>query len=307
MKKIIKLFYYIRNPKKFIQNRQLKRLYRMRFTMNDKEYISKYYKIKFGKLPNLENPLSFNEKLQWLKLNYRKPQFTTMVDKHKVKKYIANLIDEKHIVKEYGYYKTFESIDFCSLPNSFVVKTTHDSGCVCVVKDKTKVNLNEIKNKIANSLKNNYYYYCREWPYKDVEPGIIVEEFLDSNESVLPVYKFFCFNGEPYIIQYIQNDKTIYETVDYYNLYWEKLNIKQNFPNSKEKKAAPPNLNEMIQLSRILAKNLPFVRVDFFVSNSRVYFSEFTFYTDAGFEPFVPDKWDILLGNMIQLPKEKEL
>ena len=227
-----------------------------------------------------------------------------MVDKHAAKKYVASIIGGDYVAKEYGVFKHFKDIDFSALPDTFVVKTTHGCGCMLICKDKKSIEYVKESNRFEQSLSDDYFIHCREWPYKNVPHQIIVEEFLPSEKDneVLPVYKFFCFNGEPYLAQVIINDKQLNETIDYYDMNWNKLNIKQNYPNCKKRVPMPNCLQEMIEVARKLSQGIPFVRCDLFISKGKVYFSEFTFFSDAGFEPFHPKKWDLFLGEMIKLP-----
>lgn len=289
------------HPSKFFKHFAAKKL-RERTDLCDEEYIKKMFRIKLGYDIDLEHPVTFNEKLNWLKLYNRNPIFTVMVDKHAVKEYVSNLIGGKHVVKELGVYDSFDEIDFESLPNQFVLKTTHGSGGIAICKDKSSFDISKARKKLGDGLKENYYYQCREWPYKDVEPHIIAESFLsDGVNSILPVYKFFCFNGEPFLAQVIQNDKCSDETIDYVDMEWNLLPVKQNYPNSKIMLEKPSCLNEMIRICRSLTKGIPFVRCDLYVVQNQVFFSEFTFYSDSGFEPFYPKEWDTILGDKIIL------
>lgn len=256
-----------------------------------------------GKFPNLRNPETFNEKLQWLKLHDRKPEYSAMVDKHEVKKYIADRIGEKYVIPTIGVWERFEDIDFDKLPEQFVLKCTHDSGGLIICKDKNKLNIEAAKNKVNRSLGKNYYWHAREWPYKNVQPRILAEPFMkDGENDFLPVYKFMCFHGEPRIIQTIQNDKQPNESIDYFDTEWNLLELRQNFPNSEKPLLKPENLDEMCGLARKLSKGHAFLRVDFYVINGEIKFSEFTFYSDAGFSKFTPEFWDKTLGQWIDLP-----
>ncbi len=274
----------------------------------DKRYLWHKFKTRMGYYPDLDHPKTFNEKLQWLKLYNRKPEYTTMVDKFEVKKYVASVIGEKYVIPTLGVWEHFKDIDFDILPDQFVLKCTHDSGGLVIVRDKSKINYNAIRRKINKSLKVNYFKYNREWPYKGVKPRIIAEQYMeDANKTQnLSVYKIFCFNGIPYLIQTIQNDKTQDETIDYFDTSWKLLKLKQNFPNSRVPLKKPVTLDEMLKLAGILSQGHPFLRTDFYEVNGQVYFSEFTFFTDAGFEAFHPDIWDEKLGKMIEIPVLKE-
>ena len=269
---------------------------------SDKFAIKTKYRLEMKKKLNLKNPQTFNEKLNWIKLYYRKPIMTTMVDKYDVKKYVSDIIGPEYVIPSIAIYDKWDDIDFDSLKAPFVLKTTHSSGVIAVVKDKESFDFETTKKKFNKSLKQNYFYSCREWPYKNVKPRIIVEQFVkDSKEDNLPVYKFFCFNGEPYLVQTIKNDKTSYETIDYFDMDWKFLELKQNFENSEVPLTKPSNFEEMKELAAKLSKGFPFVRVDLYSVDGKVYFSEFTFFSDAGYQRFYPDEWDLKLGEKIVL------
>ena len=273
--------------------------------LSDEEYLSYLFKIRVGKKLNLMNPKSFNEKMQWLKLYNRQPIYSVMVDKDAVKDYVSRIIGEQFLIKRIGVWKSFDDINFDDLPEQFVLKTTHGCGGMLVCEDKFKINPNQYRNSFEASLTDNYYFHSREWPYKNVVPQIIAEEFMrDGNNKVLPVYKFFCFNGEPFIAQVIQNDKNSNETIDYVDMDYKLLKIRQNYPNSKRPLPMPSNFDEMKTICRKLTKGIPFVRCDLYSINGKTFFSEFTFFSDAGLERFYPEKWDYILGEKIILPNK---
>ncbi|MBQ2818875.1 MAG: glycosyl transferase [Clostridia bacterium] len=275
--------------------------------LSDKTYLKLNYRARLGRKLDLENPQTFNEKMQWLKLYNRKPIYTTMVDKYEVKKYVADIIGERYIIPTLGVWDSFEDIDFDALPDQFVLKTTHDSGGVVVCKNKNSLDKGKTEEKLKSSLNRNYYYHGREWPYKDVKPRIIAERFMqDRDFEVLNVFKIFNFNGEPKIIQAIQGDKTKDESIDYFDTAWNKLVLRQNFKNSAKKLPKPETLDEMLELAKKLSKGHPFLRTDFYEVNGKVYFSEFTFFSDSGMAKFEPSEWDITLGEWIKLPKQNQ-
>ena len=258
---------------------------------------------------NLENPKTFNEKLQWLKLYYNDPLCTKCADKYEVRDYVKNLIGEEYLIPLLGAYDNAEDIDFDSLPNQFVLKVNWGSGQNIIVKDKSKLNIEDTKKTLNEwmKLKSNHYYYFYEWPYKNIKPKILCEKYM-ANENIenLTVYKTFCFGSKPYLFQVIIDDKTEKERINYYDLNWNKLILKQNFQNFDHDMPKPPTLDLMIEFAEKLSKGFPyFVRVDFYEVNNKIYFSEYTFYSDAGLAKFTPDDWDIKLGNLINLPKEK--
>ncbi len=272
--------------------------------MSDERYLKIGYRIRRKKKLNFDNPQTFNEKLQWLKIHDRKPEYTMMVDKYEVKKYVAEKIGEEYIIPTLGVWDRFDDIDFDSLPNQFVLKCTHDSGGLVICKDKSRLDIKAARKKINASMKRSFYLSGREWPYKNVKPRIIAEKYMqDATEINLPVYKFFCFDGQPKIIQSIKNDKMPNESIDYFDTDWNLLNIKQSFPNSEIPLPKPENLSELVAFAGLLAKDkVGFLRVDLYVINRKIYFSEYTFYSDCGFERFYPDEWDRKLGDWIKLP-----
>ncbi len=283
--------------------------------MPDRLYLKILYRLRIGKRLNLKHPTTFNEKLQWLKLYNRKPIYTTMVDKYQAKKYVADRVGGGYIIETYGVWDRFEDIDFDALPDQFVLKCTHDSGGLVICRDKSRLDLEQAKKKIQRSLKRNYYYGGREWPYKNVKPRILAEQYMEhragtraeqKHPSSLPVYKFFCFGGEPAIVQVIQNDKQRDESIDYFDANWNLLELRQNFPNSRTPLPRPERFDEMLFLTRALAKDEEgFLRVDLYEINGKIYFSEFTFYSDNGMASFEPPEWDLKLGQMLKLPETK--
>lgn len=214
-------------------NKLLKKVkYEMKF-IPDKMYLQIYYFSRFKKFINFENPKTYNEKLNWLKINDRNPLYTKLVDKYEVKEYVSNLIGKEYIIPTLGVWNNFDEIDFNKLPNQFVLKCTHDSEGIVIVKDKSKLDINLAKEKITNALKNNFYYIGREWPYKNVKPRIIAEKYMeDSKYKELRDYKFFCFNEEPKVM-FIASDRASNVKFDYYDLDFNHLDIKQKYQNSR--------------------------------------------------------------------------
>ncbi len=269
--------------------------------IDDKTYLKERFKRRMGYEPDLDDSKTFNEKINWLKLYDRQPYYSTLVDKYEVKKYVSDKIGEQYVVKLIGKWDSFEDIEFDSLPEQFVLKCTHDSGSVIVCKDKTLFDAEAAKEIFNKRLKMNYYWPDREWAYHNVKGRIIAEEYInDGNDKLIP-YKVFNFMGNPKIIQVIQGDKSADESIDYYDVNWNLLELRQNFPNSKLHVQRPKKLEEMLRLSRVLSRGIPFVRTDFFIIGDDIKFSEFTFYSDSGAERFYPDKWDEELGMLIDI------
>lgn len=278
--------------------------YMMRF-LPDKTYIQLNYFIRFKKLCNLKNPQTYNEKINWLKLYDRNPDYSKMVDKYEAKIYVSEIIGKEYIIPTLGIYNSFEEINFEQLPNQFVLKCTHDSEGIVIVKNKRNLDIGLAKKKLTASLEQNFYYIGREWPYKNVKPRIIVEQYMtDHTDGELRDYKFFCFSGEPKMM-FIASDREKGETkFDYYDLEFNHLNLKQKYPNSPTIQRKPATFDKMIELSKKLSAKIPHVRVDFYEVDGKLYFGELTFYHFSGFMPFNPDFWDKVMGDWIQLPDD---
>ncbi len=275
----------------------------------DEAYISWHYRVSFGKKLNLKNPKTYNEKLQWLKLYDRNPIYTTLVDKYAVKRYVASIIGEEYIIPTLGVWDKFDDIDFNKLPNQFVFKCTHDSGGLVICKDKKHFDKNKAKEKINKSLKTNYYLCGREWPYKNVKPRIIAEQYMEDTETEeLRDYKFFCFDGKVKAL-YIATDrqKPNEDTkFDFFDENFNHLPFEQAHPNAKVPPKKPINFEKMKELASVLSAGIPHVRVDFYEVNGKVYFGEMTFYHVGGFMPFEPEEWDYKLGEWLTLPTKNE-
>lgn len=297
--------------KRIIFNKQIRFNYLTKLglynSMNDEQFLKKQWKIFFNTELNLKSPKTFNEKLQWLKIHDRNSIYTTMVDKYEVKKYVANIIGEKYVIPTIEIYNNFDDIRFDILPKQFVIKCTHDSGGLIICKNKEKLNLAFAKKKINNSLKRNYYYTSREWPYKNVKPRIIVEKYIEDKDiKELRDYKFFCFNGEPKMMYISDNSHSNNQHCCFYDMNYNKLNIKRrDYKEFEQTVEKPNNFNKMIEFSKKLSKNIPHVRVDWYEVNGKLYFGELTFYTCSGFIPFETEEWDYKIGEMLKLPEKR--
>lgn len=296
----------LKTPRKFLSVffRSFPRL------LPDKMHLKVLYRGAFNHKLDLDNPQTFSQKLQWLKLYDRKPEYTKMVDKYETKKYVADIIGEEYIIPTLGVWDKFEDIDFDSLPNQFVLKTTHDSGGVVICKDKKTLNIDTIKVQFNNSLKSNYYYLSREWPYKNVKPRIIAEKLMvDDIHSSLLDYKFMVFNGEMKSMFTCTERNTVDGLkVDFYDKEWNRLPFIRKFPNSKQNIKIPYNFKLMCDLSEKIAKKITacFVRLDFYEVENKLYFGEITFYPGGGLEYFDPVEWDYTFGSWINLPEKTE-
>ena len=295
----------LKNPKKRIIFLAQHGFFR---NMSDEDFLKMQFKNVFGYPLDLEHPKTFNEKLQWLKLYDRRPEYTMMVDKYKVKKYVASLIGEEHIIKTLGVWDSFDEIDFSKLPQQFVLKCTHDSGGLIICTDKSKLDLTYAKKKIMKSLANDYYKQNREWPYKNVKRRIIAEEYMaDESGDELKDYKFFAFNGKAkaMFIASDRNNPKVETKFDFFDMEFNHLPFINGHPNATYKIVRPSSFDEMKKYAEILSEGLPEARIDFYDINGKVYFGEITFFHWSGFEPFVPSEWDKKFGEWITLPKKK--
>lgn len=297
-----KIMQYLKDPIKIVLYLMNRKPFR---NFNDKLYLKLNFKNKMGKKLNLDNPKTFNEKLQWLKLYDRKSEYVNMVDKYEVKNYVANIIGEKYIIPTLGVYNNFDEIDFSKLPNQFVIKCTHDSGGLIICKDKSKFDKKEAKSKMNKSLKINYFYAGREWVYKNIQPRIIIEKYMeDKNDKELRDYKFYCFDGYVKAILVATNRQSDTEELcfDYFDNKYNHLNLTNHWhPNAKVLPHKPQNFDKMLEIASKLSKNIPHVRVDLYEVNNSIYFGELTFYDMGGYLKIHPDDWDLEWGQLIKL------
>ena len=276
--------------------------------LSDEEFLRKKYRAKMGKELNLDNPQTYNEKLNWLKLYYRNPLYPLLADKYRVKQYVADKIGEEYVIPLYGVWERFDDIDFDKLPDRFVLKCTHDSGGLSICRDKAAYDLAAAKKRIDDSLARQYYYYGREWQYKEIPPRIIAEAYMEDDKTrELRDYKFFCFDGvvrAMFIATGRQSAKST--TFDFFDPEFNHLDIKQGHPNADKIPEKPVNFELMKELSAKLSAGLPHVRVDFYEVNGRAYFGEMTFFHFDGSTPFEPEKWDKIFGGWLRLPEKTD-
>ena len=276
-----------------------------RVITSDTLYLKLEYYFQTGRKLNLKHPKTFNEKLQWLKIHDHNPLYTKMVDKLAVKSLIANTIGGGYGVRELGVWRHFDDIDFSVLPQQFVLKCTHDSGGLVICKDKNRLDKAAAKRKIEKCLRKNYFYGTREWPYKNVEPRIIAEEYLQQADGEeLRDYKVMCFNGKAKLIELHMNRHSDHHTQDFYDTSWQKTSISQGHGyggTSNVNVPKPECLDEMLNLSELLTKNMAHCRVDWYIVNGKLYFGELTFFDGSGYELYDDDNDDLLLGSWIDL------
>lgn len=284
-------------------------LYRIRHFLPDSLYIKVLYKLEMGIYPNLRNPCLFTEKIQWLKLYNRKDEYTMMVDKYEVKHYVSSIIGEKYIIPTIGVWDNFEEIDFNTLPNQFVLKTTQGSHASIICRDKKNFDIEAARLFFKHNQYKSPYNLYKEWAYKNVKPRIIAEIYMESpGQSDLIDYKFFCFNGKALYCQVIK-DRTEDETIDFFDRNWihqEFIGLNPNVHNSITPIQRPKKYDEMLTIADKLSQQIPFVRIDLYDINDEIYFGEITFYPAAGFGQFKPQEWDKRLGYLINLPQKKK-
>lgn len=294
---------YLKRPSLIIQGLLMK----CNFLFPDKLYLKILYRVKMGFPLDLKNPQRFSEKLQWLKLYDRKPEYTTMVDKIAAKRYVAGIIGEKYIIPTLGTWHHFDEIDFDKLPDKFVLKTNHSGGGSAVVlcKDKSQFDKSRARAILERSLKRSIYPALREWPYKNVKPMILAEKLLeDEGTHGLMDYKVFCCNGEPRMVKVNYDVATDYH-VCWYDLDWNKIEGTTIYDPVDESIniEKPQELDLLLELARTLSKDIPYLRVDFYCVDGELKFGELTFFPGSGFERFIPSSFDERIGRWIELPK----
>ena len=297
-----KFFYYLLHKPSVLGVAVLLRLSPI---IPDKLYLKLMFRLQMGYRMDFKAPKTFNEKLQWLKLYNRNPEYTRIVDKLEVKEYVAAIIGAEYVIPTLGVWSQPEEIDFESLPEKFVLKTTHGGGSngVIVCRDKSKLDKGKIVSSLRVSLQQNIYRTFREWPYKGVKPRIIAEQYMEDSEiKELRDYKFFCFNGraEYYKVDF---DRFVGHKANYFDRNGLLMEFGEEVcpPNYDKKIEMPSNLSDMMNIAEKLSQNIPFVRVDLYSVNQRVYFGEMTFFPAAGFGKFTEQQWDKKLGDLISL------
>lgn len=273
--------------------------------LSDRFFLKVLFRLRMGYKLNLNNPVTFNEKLQWLKLYNRKPEYTQMVDKVGAKEYVASIIGEEYIIPTIGVWDRVEDIDWETLPNQFVLKCTHDSGGIVICPDKTKLDISAAKRKLKRGLKRDFYSQNREWPYKDVKRRIIGEVYMvDESGYELKDYKWFCFDGVPKAL-YVATDRGVKGEEPKFNFFdadFNHLPFTNGHPNSHRPILKPQGFEKMKELAAKLSEGQPHLRVDFYDINGKIYFGELTFYHMSGTSPFEPVEWDYKFGEWIKLP-----
>ena len=272
--------------------------------MDDKEFLIKKFQACMGRELNIQNPKTYNEKLQWLKLYNRRPEYVDMVDKLKVREYVKNVLGEEYLIPLIGVWNNQDEIDFNKLPNQFVIKCNHNSGTgMYICTDKSKMNVSSVKEGLKKGLSQNYYLKGREWTYKDVSRKIIAEKFMvDDVDKELKDYKFYCFNGKVEIIM-INSDRNSENPTkaDYFDRSFNWLDFIWGYEHASTKPEKPENFELMVNIAEKLSEGIPHVRVDLYNCNGKIYFGELTFFDGSGFDKIEPIEWDYKLGNLIDI------
>ena len=295
---------FIKNPQYFITSPASKGWLNW---VPDSLYLKVLYRVIMGRKLSLRNPKEYNEKLQWLKLNDRKPEYSTMVDKYEVRGYIEDLLGDKYLIPCLGIYDSVDDIDIDALPDRFVLKCTHDSGSVEICKDKSSFDIEGARHRLSQAMKRNYYATYREWPYKYVKPRIIAEGYLEGDGGDLKDYKVMCFNGEAKIIEVHENRfvEGKVHTQTFYDREWNIVPLTQVETVTVDRPGERPRqLDEILRLSELIAKDMYHARIDWYIEGDKIYFGEITFFDGSGFESFSTPEMERMLGDMIKLPEK---
>lgn len=283
---------------------------KVQYKLSDATFLRIMFWLKMGKCLNLKNPKTYSEKLQWLKLYNRDPKYTMMVDKVKAKEYVASIIGEEYIIPTLGVWDDPDKIDFDALPNRFVLKCNHNSGLgMYICKDKSKMNIEKVKEEARKGLKENFYIGFREWPYKNVERRVFAEQYMEDEYGELRDYKWFCFDGEVKAL-FIATDRSKgdhFTRFDFFDENFSHLPFTNGHPNADVLPAKPRMFDKMKELAAQLSKGIPHVRVDFYEVGDKIYFGEMTFFHWSGMMPYEPEEWDYKFGEWIDLSKVRKI
>ncbi|MDT2823842.1 ATP-grasp fold amidoligase family protein [Vagococcus lutrae] len=277
-----------------------------RYLSSRERYVEKKARKLLGYQINLNNPVTFNEKLQWLKLYWYDERVPRCVDKYEVREYVKGKGLGDLLIPLHGVYDNFEEIDFSGLPAKYVIKVTHNSGGVVVVNESSPLNIDEARKKINNSLSRNYFFQSQEWVYKNLMPRIICEKYIEPEDGSVPKdYKFFCFDGKVKFL-FVASDRGTKNNIcttkfDFYTPEWEQIEVEQGYKRSTAPIQKPDNLSDMIRIAEKLSDDFPHVRVDLYNESNKIYFGELTFFHFSGTTKFVPEKYDEIFGEYLNI------
>lgn len=283
-----------------------KSIYKFLSAISKEMFLKLQFRRLVGYRLNLKNPKTYNEKLQWLKLYYHDKKMSQCADKAGVREYVKDKGLGDFLNEVYGVWENVDDINFDQLPNQFVMKSTHASGQTIICKDKSTLNIEASKKQMKMWLKTNLYYFGLEWVYKDLQPRIICEALILSKDIYPPKdYKFYCFNGQPKYIMVVSERNGHNAKMDYFDLNWKPIDMRQGGDRSGIEIPKPKNLIKMIDIAEVLSKDFPHVRVDFYNENERILIGELTFFDCSGFAKFEPKKYDSTIGDFLHLPRKK--
>lgn len=282
-----------------------KSIYKFLSAISKEMFLKFQFQRLVGYRLNLKSPKTYNEKLQWLKLYYRDEKMSQCADKVEVRKYIKDKGLGDFLNEVYGVWGDVDDIDFDRLPKQFVMKSTHASGQTIICRDKSTLNIEAAKKKMKKWLKTNLYYFGLEWVYKDLQPRIICEALISSKDTYPPKdYKFYCFNGQPKFILVASERNGHNAKMDYFDLNWELIDMRQGGDRSGIGILKPSNLEKMIDIAKVLSQDFPHVRVDFYNEDGKILIGELTFFDSSGFAKFEPKEYDRVIGDFLLLPKK---
>lgn len=276
---------------------------RYKIVVEDKEFLRRQFRNHVGYELNLDEPRTYNEKLQWLKLYNRDPRYTKLVDKYEVKKYIAEILGEEYVVPTIGVWNSIDEVEWDKLPNQFVIKCTHDCGSVIICKDKSRFDINSAKEQLSKALRRNFFWVSREWPYKNVRPRIIAEKYLSENGEAIKDYKISTFSGKVKLVLVVTGRFGECTTTDFFDCNFKRLEFTKRMPNSECPSEKPKEFDKMKQIAEKLSQGIPHIRVDFYLVDRKVYVGELTLYPNAGVVAFRPQEWDYKLGDYLDLAR----
>lgn len=273
----------------------------------DRAFLKAAFRARFGRKLDLNNPKTFNEKMQWMKLYNREPEYTMMVDKYLVRKYVREKLGEEYLIPLLGVWDNPDKIDFDRLPMQFVLKCNHNSGLgMCICKDKNNLDIDQVKNELRKGIEQDYYLTGREWPYKNVPRRIIAEKYMvDESGYELKDYKYYCFDGNVRLVM-INSDRMSSEKTkaNYFDENFQPLNFVWGYENAKIPPAKPEKFEEMKELAEKLSEGIPHVRIDFYQTPNGIFFGEMTFFDGSGFDAIEPIEWDYKIGSWLNLPRK---
>lgn len=276
--------------------------------MDDEQYLKIAYRLRMKKRLNLDDPKSFNEKLQWLKLYNRRSEYTVMVDKYAVRQHVADTVGAEYLIPLIGVWNDPKDIDFSALPDQFVLKCNHNSGLgMCVCKDKSALNIKKARSELRKGMRQDFYLNGREWPYKNVPRKIVGEKYMADESGIeLKDYKIYCFDGRPEFIQVMCGRRRGSYYLSHYSLDWQPIRVTRNKHKIYDQPIPrPAHLDEMIDIARKLSDGIPYVRIDLYYAEDRVFFGEMTFYPSSGYVMFSEEEEDLKEGGMIKLPAKR--